>query len=145
MLLNYNQITRAEHLSNYEYMTQTNWTYSREEWTAFLRCKKRKTGILSGLAHFLLMRLPGRIPVVKIMPGKITIGNSHHDLSTDRHRVRKIDLRNEGGINVMEISFGSPGDRRSMTGEIRVPIPKGKLKEAIQWQEKLLINTKEKL
>ncbi len=51
----------------------------------------------------------------------------------ERH-FQRVNISDAGRLNVMEI-FYEKGNARQ---EIRIPIPKGKLREAIEVQEKLL-------
>ncbi|HLG38657.1 MAG TPA: hypothetical protein VI461_03275 [Chitinophagaceae bacterium] len=114
------------------------WTYSRDEWQAFMRWKKKRRGFF----HYLLHRLsPGqklRSPEITITSGRVSIGDNHEPFVDGERQLKRINIHDTGNMNVMEITYQRNGLQNAGPGEIHIPVPKGKLKEAIQVQEKLL-------
>jgi hypothetical protein len=127
-----------EYLPKPENMLLTHWTYSREEWKAFMRWKKKKNGLLYTIKHSLLSVFFQKIPEVKITPGTISFGGLRHHFRDDGHQVQRIDLSDEGEINILAISFERLNWGRGVPADIRIPVPKGRLREAIEVQERLL-------
>lgn len=125
-----------EHSPKHEPMILAHWTYTRDEWKAFTRWTHRKKSIF----HYLLHRMaiyPQPTPEVQITPQKVCIGERHQHFSSDDHQLKSIHIREQDDMNIMEITYEwfyrkSPG-----YDEIRIPVPKGKLREAIAVQEKL--------
>jgi len=75
------------------------------------------------------------MPEVKISIGAVMIGDRHHTFSNVRHTLKEIDVRNEGMVNIIAITYTRTG--QDIPGEIRIPVPKGKLREAMVIWEKL--------
>ncbi len=113
------------------------WTYTRDEWRRFIRWKKQKKGFLYYIIHRLWHNIQLPVPEVKITPEQVWIGNEQRHFSNDQHQLRRIEIRNEGQINVMEITYRWSKRKTTGLGEIRIPVPRGKLKEAIEVEEKL--------
>jgi hypothetical protein len=119
-----------------EKMIIAHWTYSREEWKAFLKWKVLRKGIFHYLLHWLRPLSRKRVPEIRITTGKVWINNRHEPFHDKERSFRNINIHDAGKLNVMEIRY-EYGDH---SGEIRIPIPKGKLREAIQVQEELMKN-----
>jgi len=126
-----------EYLPKQGNMLLAHWTYNREEWKAFQRWRKKKNGIFYSIKHFLFGGLNCKIPEVKITPETISFGELRRNINNNGNQVQRIDLSDEGEINILAISFRDSNGRRG-AAEIRVPVPKGKLREAIEVQEKLM-------
>ena len=109
------------------------WTYSRDEWKEFIRWIKLKKGLLTYLAYVLK---PGRAsspPEVNLTIEGVWVAGNPIFFRTTEYNLKKVDIRNEGQMNIMEISYEGAGKEGMQ--EIRVLIPKGKLREAIQVAE----------
>jgi hypothetical protein len=119
-----------------EKMIIAHWTYSREEWKAFLKWKVLRRGLFHYLLHWFKPKRHKNVPEVRITSGKVWINDSHEPFHDEERRFRNINIHDAGKLNVMEIRY-QHGDHSS---EIRIPIPKGKLREAIQVQEELMKN-----
>ena len=113
------------------------WTYSRDEWRRFIRWQKLKKGLLHYLFHFFSFGRKTRTPEVKITPEQVWVGDAHRQFSSNGHHLKKIDIRSEGKMNVMEITYEWMGSKAPGFSEIRILIPKGKLREAIIVQDSL--------
>ena len=118
-------------------MILAHWTYSREEWNAFLKSTKRRRGILSRLLTQLFARESrSPAPEISIDHHGVTIGNCHHPFFSERFDLKKIDIRSEGLVNIIAITQTLDG--QGSPDEIRIPVPKGKLREAMVVREKLI-------
>jgi hypothetical protein len=121
------------------------WSYTMDEWKAFVNWKKRRTGFFSYLLHFMDMRKNDHIPTVIISKEHITIeGKQESFFSRERH-LRRVNIKEAGAYNIMEMMYENRSTSEGLIHEIYVPVPKGKLKEAIWIQEELLkeVNTRE--
>ena len=113
------------------------WVYTCEEWKTFMRKENRRKGFFHWIFHWLCFGSTGKIPEVEITSEKISVGNRHHPFNTDNNTLRRVNILDEGMMNVMEICYDSGTKNFETFIEIRVPVPRGKLKEAILVQEKL--------
>ncbi|MDP4262015.1 MAG: hypothetical protein Q8941_05735 [Bacteroidota bacterium] len=113
------------------------WTYSRDEWKTFMRWKKMREGFF----HYLLYRLsPNRkskIPEITITHDQVCMDDIPEPFDDQGRRFTRINIHDAGIINVMEISYRRHGIQHAGLGEIHIPVPKGRLKEAIGVEEKL--------
>jgi hypothetical protein len=113
------------------------WTYSRDEWRTFLRWKKMKKSFFHYIIYRLALSQLTRTPGITITDNQISIDGSPEPFHDSERRLRKVNIRDEGKMNVMEISYESPGQKGALANEISIPVPKGKLREAIGLQERL--------
>jgi hypothetical protein len=116
-------------------MILTRWNYTKEEWNRFIHWKARKKGILFFLAGKLIP-WRNRIPEISIMADRICVNNSQEPFRDQQRQIREIQIREAGNINILEISYELGNAIRG----IRVPIPRGKLREAFEVQERLTMN-----
>ena len=123
-----------EQVPKQENMLPAHWKYTEEEWNAFLRYKKRMNGFMASLFYSLFSGFKRKVPMVKITPEMISIGTVTHHFNNDHCSLRKVDLREEGGINILTITIGDR-NKNSERHRIHLPVPKGKLREAIEWQD----------
>ncbi len=114
-------------------MILVHWTYTTEEWKIFLKSSKKRHNILYRFFHFFMTKSIRYAPSVRITPEKVWIGNEQQHFSSGKHELRQIDLRREGPVNILSIAYGLKGSYH----EIRIPVPKGKLREAIEVQEQI--------
>ena len=116
-----------------ENIVLVHWAYSREEWRAFVRWKQKRTGIL----HYVLCRLlPGyepKSPEIRITHKKIWFNEQPVNFNDQERQLKRVNIKDAGNMNIMEITY----EGRGGATEIRVPVPKGKLREAITLQERL--------
>ena len=113
------------------------WTYTREEWKNFVRWTKKRKSLLHYLLHFFSPKQSKQTPEVRITPERVWIGDAHQHFSSEEHRLKRIDIRDEGKLNILEITYEWAKRKIPGLDEIRVPVPKGKLREAIEVEEKL--------
>jgi hypothetical protein len=120
-----------------ETATLAHWTYSREEWKAFVRWRKMKKGIIYYILHRLLPAQKKKTPSITITGGNVCVDDVHEPFHNTDCRLKHINIREAGKMNVMEISYERQGMRVNANNEIHVLVPKGKLTEAIGVEEKL--------
>lgn len=119
------------------------WNYTKEEWKNFLHCKSKSKGFLFFLFQRLRTLKMQHVPEIRITPDRVWINNAHEPFQNYQRRFREIHIRDTGSIYVMEIKYvrmDSSGEKGSRLCEIKVPIPKGKLREAFEIQERLIID-----
>lgn len=114
-------------------MHLTRWSYTREEWRHFLRWKDRKKGLIFSVIRRLIPVKKQPIPEVRISADRVWINNEHLPFQSRNRQFREINIREAGHINILEISYEQGKNIRG----INVPIPKGKLREAFEVQERL--------
>ena len=117
-------------------MILAHWTYSRQEWNAFLKWKKLKRGFFHYFLHWLLPNRPKTIPAIQITNDSVIFNNAHEPFHDDERRFCKINIHDAGELNIMEISYEQRDS--SYADDIKIPIPKGKLREAIRVQDQLM-------
>ena len=109
------------------------WTYTKEEWRAFQRWKVLRKGIFHYVLHWLRPKSK-QAPEIRITTGNIWINDAHEPFHDADRQFRKINIHDAGKMNVMEISY----EHDNNSNEIRIPIPKGKLREAIDVQDQIM-------
>lgn len=114
-------------------MTLARWTYTKQEWKAFLRSGPKQNNLFYHVARFFVSKTIRTAPVVRITPEQVWIGNDQQDFSNAKHELKQIDLHGEGAVNILTITYERNGSNR----EIKIPVPRGKLREAIEVQERL--------
>ncbi len=110
------------------------WTYTREEWVAFHRWQLRKKSWLLYFLNRLNWRHRKKVPEIKITPEAVWTNERNEIFAEGQRHFQRANIRDAGRLNVLEICY----EDGSTSQEIRIPIPKGKLREAIELQEKLL-------
>lgn len=113
------------------------WTYSRGEWKTFMRWKKMKKGVFHYIFHRLFPKRNPKTPGIMITREKISIDDADEAFRGDDRQLKGINIRDAGRINVMEISYERSQGSDIISEEIYIPVPRGKLREAIEVQEKL--------
>lgn len=116
-------------------MILAHWTYTREEWRSFHRWKMRKKSWLHYVWHRLKPGLKRKAVEIKITPDSVWTNERNEAFHEGPCQFQRVNIHDAGKLNVMEICYEQGANSR----EIRIPIPKGKLREAIEVQEKLLI------
>jgi hypothetical protein len=87
--------------------------------------------------HRLLPKRNTNTPSITITQGKVSINNIHEPFHDADRQLQRIHIRDAGKMNVMEFSYQRNDLPNAGPGEIQIPIPKGRLKEAIGVEEKL--------
>lgn len=116
-------------------MLLTRWNYSPEEWKRFLQWKTRKKGKF----WFWLRKLaPIRVPEVSILADRVAVNKVQEPFSGQHRRFREISIREAGSLNILEICY----EQGNAVRGINIPIPKGKLREAFEIRERLMIGSR---
>jgi hypothetical protein len=112
------------------------WTYTRKEWSEFLHAsgwKKRWPHIMKKI----MARFHKR-PAVLISTERLSIGGVHYGFSSSKNRLRNIDLREEGSVHVLSFEYENLHEAAELWKEVKVPVPRGKLREAIGIQNRIM-------
>jgi len=113
------------------------WVYTKEEWQHFERWNARNKGLLNYLWHFLFYK-DKRVPNIEFNGQWIKISGKQRYFNGPVTELRRVDINDKGPINIMNITYENINN--SHLSEISIPIPKGKLKEAIDAHERLMNN-----
>lgn len=127
----------ADTLKQDETAALVHWTYSHDEWENFMRWKKKKKGFFHYLFHWLFPKRNSKTPNIKITGDKVSIDDMHESFHDTERQLQRVNIHDAGKMNIMEIAYHWPDQKQKLPAEIRIPVPKGKLKEAIQVQERL--------
>jgi hypothetical protein len=117
-------------------MTLAKWNYTKEEWRTFRVWKNRTRGFPYSLFYWVALLLGFSVPEIRIAPDRVWFNDRHEPFLNSRCRFMEVNIRETGNLDVLEISY-EQGSRNKL---ISVPIPKGKLPEAIAIQESLVFN-----
>lgn len=107
------------------------WSYTSKEWRLFQKWKAGKRSFILQFVYFFRNTLFGKNAHVHITNDHVWINNSSESFQNDTCFLRDIRVREEGRINILEINY----NKGSKTCAIIVPVPKGKLREAIEVQQ----------
>jgi hypothetical protein len=113
------------------------WMYTREEWECFLRWHKARKGIVHSFFFRVFPQRRFVVPEITITGMKIWIGNDVESFMDQNRQLKCIRIRDAGSLNILEIAYERINGNTKKRREIRIPIPKGKLREAIEVQESL--------
>ncbi len=114
------------------------WHYTRQEWKSFVRYNMRSRGRLHYIFYFLLGSAHTVIPEITITGQKVWKGNDSVSFNDVNRYIKRISIHDSGKINILAISYAILENGNINSEEIMVPIPKGKLKEALRVQENLV-------
>ena len=114
------------------------WTYNSEEWNSFIGWNKLGWGRLNYIFYYLFGKKETTIPEITITRQKIWINDAVESFSDIDRYVKRVAITDAGKFNLLEITYSILVGGKNVSDEIRIPVPKGKLKEAIQLQEKLI-------
>jgi hypothetical protein len=120
-----------------EMTSLVHWTYSRDEWKTFMRWKKMKRGFLHYMLHRLSLNQNSRTPEITITVSKVCFDDRHESFDGNEQKFKRINIHDAGNINVIEIFYQRSNMPHTGLREIHIPVPKGRLKEAIGVEEKL--------
>jgi len=115
-------------------MILAHWTYTREEWRHFHRWRMRQKSWLHYILHRLKPGLQKKTAEITITPESVWTNKRNEAFHEGSRHFQRVSIRDAGRLNVIEICYDDDNNSR----EIRIPIPKGKLREAIEVQEKLI-------
>ena len=126
----------ARILSKRLIMTLAKWNYTNEEWKIFRKWKTRRQGYLPYLLSYLGFPINRKAPEITISDNRVCFDDLHEPFQNSSRRFMEINILEAGLLNVLEISYVY-GNR---TCGIKVPIPRGKLREAFEVQDRLLLD-----
>jgi hypothetical protein len=112
------------------------WIYTKEEWRRFERWNVRKKGVAEYLWRFFFHKANQHVQSVELTGQSVTIADKKKYFSGPVTELRRVEIYDKKEFNVMIITYEIVSKKQ--LSEIRLPIPKGKLKEAIDAQEKLI-------
>ena len=110
------------------------WTYSKDEWRQYRRWQMGRRGWLYSFINWLRPVFRLHVPEVRIESNSVWTNQKHEPFQNERRRVRNVHISDAGRLNIMEISY----EEGRLSKEIRIPIPKGKLREAIAVQDMII-------
>jgi hypothetical protein len=116
------------------------WVYTKEEWRRFERWNARRKGVIEYLWHYLFYNGDHDVQSVELTDQSVTMAEKKKYFSGPVTELRRVEIYDKKNFNVMIITYEIVSKKQF--NEIRVPIPKGKLKEAIDVQEKLMAEHK---
>lgn len=114
------------------------WHYTRQEWKCYVRYNMRSRGRLQYILYYLLGSGHTVIPEITITGQKVWTGEVAVSFNDVNRYIKRISIHDSGKINILAISYAIFENGNTHSAEIMVPIPKGKLKEAIRVQENLV-------
>ena len=112
------------------------WIYTKDEWQRFEKWNARRKGVVDYLWHFFFHKQNQHVQSVELTEQSVTIADKKKYFSGPVTELRRVEIHDNKEFNVMIITYEIVS-KKQLT-EIRLPIPKGKLKEAIDAQEKLM-------
>jgi hypothetical protein len=112
------------------------WIYTKEEWRRFDRWNARRKGVVEYLWHCFFHQENHHVQSVELTEQSVTIANKKKYFIGPVTELRRVEIYDKKDFNVMIITYEIVS-KKQLT-EVRLPIPKGKLKEAIDAQEKLM-------
>lgn len=121
-----------------EEMVLAHWNYTRQEWKIFVRSTRLKQGRIRYILYRLFGKKDNLIPEITITVQKVLTGKKIETFSDINRSIRRIDIRDSGKMNVLEIIYAILENGTTVSREILVPVPRGKLKKAVQVQEQLM-------
>jgi len=111
------------------------WVYTPEEWRFFEHWRLRRKGIIM----YWLSRIRGRpaleLPEITVTGHKVWVNDRVEIFADDTHKLRRVHLRETGTLHVLEIIYELMGSATARMRIIQIPVPRGKLREAIEVQE----------
>ncbi len=115
---------------------QINWSYESTEWKRFEKWELFRKGGIHLLKFLGMLLLPGKPKEVKISQDEVRIGRKSYPFHTDRCEFQTADIYDVGAMHILEICY----KEKEIYGVIRIPVPKGKLKDAIMLEKNLIRN-----
>lgn len=114
------------------------WIYTRDEWRCFAKWHAKEKGVFSYLWHFIFHQ-KDPIRAVEFTDKTVQIGKKRKVFRSPELTLRRVDIDEKGKMNIMNITSELANPNKQVK-EIRLPIPRGKLKEAMGVQERLMSN-----
>jgi hypothetical protein len=111
------------------------WIYTKEEWQCFEKWNAKNKGVLNYLWHSLFYK-DKHTQTIEFSEQWIKISGKLKYFNGPVTELRRVDIYEKDKINIMNITYENISNNH--LNEISIPIPKGKLKEAIDAHEKLM-------
>lgn len=108
------------------------WVYTREEWKLFLQWERRRMGWFRYLLRQLMDPDRKPLPEITITGESVTLNQQKLPFNSDNHQLRRVHLRETGTVNILEIMYQKVPN---VVKVIRIPVPKGELRNAMMVQE----------
>lgn len=108
------------------------WVYTREEWKLFLQWERRRMGWFRYLLRQLMDPDRKPLPEITITGESVTLNQQKLLFNRDNHQLRHVHLRETGTVNILEIMYQKVPN---VVKVIRIPVPKGELRNAMLVQE----------
>src|SRR5215510_14916336 len=112
------------------------WIYTKEEWGRFEKWNARRKGVINYLWRSLIQPEQPQIQSVELTEEWVKIGDKKKYFSGPVTELRRVEIYDKKVFNVLIITYEIVSKKQ--LNEIRLPIPKGKLKEAIDAQKNLM-------
>lgn len=110
-----------------------NWFYDNSEWRRFVRWELFKSGGIHLLRSVKMLIFPVNSRVIKISQGTVLIGEKLHPFHAGNRVFQTADIYEAGPMHILEICY----KEKEIYGVIRIPVPKGRLKEAVMLEKQL--------
>lgn len=110
------------------------WVYSPDEWKLFRQWERRRQGWLRYLFGSLIFSAGSKLPEVTITGSRIKINEQAEVFLDQFRRLKRVHIRESGPLNIFEIYYQQANGRLR---SIYLPIPRGRLREAMELQESL--------
>jgi hypothetical protein len=111
------------------------WTYTKEEWQHFEKWNARHKGLLNYFWYSLFNK-DKYVHSIEFNERWIKISGKQKYFNGPVTELRRVDIYDKGVVNVMNITYENISSNH--LSEITIPIPRGKLKEAIEAHEKMM-------
>lgn len=113
------------------------WSYTREEWKRFARWDNWRRGFLGFVLKKISHPCRRHVQDITIAEGCVCFDQQVRLLKDDHMQVRRVDIAESGSMNTLEIIYETQTGSSKQIKEILIPVPRGKLREAVEVQERL--------
>ncbi len=113
------------------------WTYTSQEWNSFMRWKQKRRGWFYFLLHRINFFSFRQAPLVQIGGMQVWINQDQIFFQNSTRQFLDVSVRQAGNLHIMEIWY----EQHCRKMQITIPVPKGKLKEAFECQDWLLLES----
>ena len=113
------------------------WVYTREEWQHFERWNAKHKGFLHYMWHVIFFK-DRHVHSIEFNEQWIKVSDKQKYFNGPVTELRRVNIYDRGQINVLNITYENISNNQ--LNEINIPIPRGKLKEAVDAHEKLMKN-----
>lgn len=114
------------------------WTYTKEEWMAYNRWRKLRKGFLYFIIFGVFQKRNAIVPEITITNEKIWTDDIAESFINHERRLKRINIKDTGTVNILEITYQKQHGSIHQLEELNIPVPKGKLKEAMEVQQSLM-------